>query len=258
MNKKALLLGSVFAALAFAPQAMAEPSQGWYAAFDLGYHWPDDVEMSSSGTASDGNPYEYDFGMDGDVAGFARLGYRLNENWRLELEGGSRTSDIADVAGNPARPLPNSLCSVSSVLPACNAPEGSIQSYTLMANLIYDFMPDATLNPYVGFGIGINRLEMDLSARANSGAGVIGVHDKDSVFAYQWLAGVSWEATDRLNVDVTYRYLNGAEADWESQDTFVFPVEGLSAKYVDHSLSFGLRYAFGEEAAPPPPPPPPP
>jgi opacity protein-like surface antigen len=258
VNKKALMLGSVLAALAFAPQAMAEPDQGWYGAFDLGYHWPDNVEMTTSQPAA--NKYKFDFELEDDIAGFARLGYRLTPNWRLELEAGARAGDIADVKGDPARALPNNLCSIGSVLPACAAPEGSLQATTLMTNLLWDFMPDTTLNPFVGFGIGVANLDLQLAARANTGNRSIGIDDKDQVFAYQWLAGLSWEATERLNVDVTYRYLNTTSADWgpATNTSALFDPQVFSGEYTDHALTFGLRYAFGQEAAPPPPPPPPP
>ncbi|MDP2151304.1 MAG: porin family protein, partial [Parvibaculum sp.] len=247
MNKKALMLGSVLAALAFAPQAMAEPDQGWYGAFDLGYHWPDDFDTKTSEPAT---PYRFDFELEADVAGFARLGYRLTPNWRLELEAGARAGDIEGVTGDPTRPLPNNLCSIASVLPACEAPEGSLQAYTLMGNLIWDFMPDSTLNPFVGFGVGAAKLDFQLAARANDNNMSIGIDDQDTVFAYQWLAGLSWEATERLNVDVTYRYLNTADADFDSVATSgLFEPEVFKGDYVDHSLTFGLRYAFGATAA---------
>jgi hypothetical protein len=106
-------------------------------------------------------------------AGFARLGYRLTPNWRLELEAGARAGDIADVKGDPARALPNNLCSIGSVLPACAAPEGSLQATTLMTNLLWDFMPDTTLNPFVGFGIGVANLDLQLAARANTGRNTV-------------------------------------------------------------------------------------
>jgi opacity protein-like surface antigen len=71
-----LLAGAAMAA-AFAATGAAAQQPGWYGAVDLGYHWPQSFDMTSSNNAANGAPYEWAFNQEDDWAGFARLGYRL-------------------------------------------------------------------------------------------------------------------------------------------------------------------------------------
>ena len=97
---KLQLLASVAAvSLVSAGAASAEPN-GWYGAIDAGYHIIDDINAESSTTGSNWN-YEVNDGW----AAFARLGYRFNPNWRVELEGGYRSGDIGTVRAVSATPV---------------------------------------------------------------------------------------------------------------------------------------------------------
>jgi opacity protein-like surface antigen len=49
-----LLAGAALAAVFAASGASAQV--GWYGAVDLGYHWPDGIEGSSSNNAANGSP----------------------------------------------------------------------------------------------------------------------------------------------------------------------------------------------------------
>ncbi|NBB15727.1 outer membrane beta-barrel protein, partial [Caulobacter sp. SLTY] len=260
MNKKALLLGGVLGALALAPQAMAQ-ERGWYGAFDLGYHWPEGMETSSEGIAVDGSPYKYDFQQEDNLAGFARLGYQFAPNWRVELEGGVRTGDIESITGDPNRlTVPDAVCSPTvPVGPTCSAPQGSVESYTFMANVLYDFFPSSSFRPFVGAGIGVNKVKMDIGGRFNDAPAFGGwrIDDSDTAFAWQFIGGVSFDITQRLTADVTYRYLDGNDLRFSTDYVSTppgMPAPGdIEGQYEDQSLTFGLRYSFAPAAAPPPP-----
>ena len=106
MNRR-LLAGTAGAVLlGLAGPAMADPD-GWYGAVDLGYHTMDDFGTNSEANAPDGGPYNFNWGTEDTWAGFVRLGYRFNPNWRVELEGGYRPGDIESAIGFP-RTLPAS------------------------------------------------------------------------------------------------------------------------------------------------------
>ena len=262
MNKKALLLSGVgaIAALALAPAAMAQES-GWYGAFDLGYHSQKGMETESSGLALDGDRYNYEFETEDNILGFGRLGYQLTPNWRVELEIGARTGDIDAIRGDASRaPLvPSSICGVN--LPLCDDPDGSIKSYTAMFNVLYDFFPNSSVRPFVGAGVGANKVDVDISGRF-SGAAVNGgyaIHDDYTNFAWQLIGGVSFDITDRLTGDLTYRYLGGNDdtlaVETTANPVITPPVGEIKGQYEDQSLTFGLRYSFAQAAPPPPPPP---
>ena len=45
--------------------------------------------------------------------------------------------------------------------PNCGAPTGSVQVWSLMGNVLYDFAPDAAISPFVGAGLGVNQIKVD-------------------------------------------------------------------------------------------------
>jgi len=251
---KLKLLASVAAAGLFAAGAASAEPDGWYGAIDAGYHIIDDINAESSTTGANWN-WEVNDGW----TAFARLGYRFNPNWRAELEGGYRSGDIGSVRAVSGA---QGLCNLTPATGPCHSPEGDITSTTLMANVIYDFgTPEWTLRPFVGLGVGVNRVNVDTVGRLRQTPGVsFAADDSSTKFAAQAIAGLAWAVSDRANIDLTYRYLTG-DANWQSSvaGTGNVPFGEWSGDYdQSHAVTLGLRYAFGAEDAPPPPPPPPP
>ena len=261
-----LLAGAALAAV-FAASGASAQEVGWYGAVDLGYHWPEGIEGDSSNNAANSQPYSWDFNQEEDWAGFARLGYRLSEHWRVELEGGYRPGDIKSVRGGSNNAILG-LCTPGVIRSAsastCGSPSGEIEAWTLMGNVIYDFAPSAVLNPFIGAGVGIAHVKLNTVGQFSNVTGALSatnpaiqnltIDDDDTALAWQILAGVAWRATDRLNVDLTYRYLGGSDLDFASTGSHALQPGVFSGEYRDQSVTVGLRYSF---AAPPPPPPPP-
>jgi opacity protein-like surface antigen len=213
---KLKLLAGVALAAVFTATGVLAQDRGPYVAIDAGYHRPEGIEASASTPT-----YNWTFDAEEDFTGFARLGYRLNPNFRVELEGGYRPGDVESVRGSGTSV---GLCSPgvirSAAAAACGSPNGEIESYTLMANVIYDFFgSEARFRPFIGAGIGINRVNIDVLGQFATVPGVISgtnaqfqnlaIDDEDVTFAYQGLAGLAFQATERLALDVTYRYLMG-------------------------------------------------
>jgi OOP family OmpA-OmpF porin len=257
-----LLAGAALAAV-FAAWGAAAQDTGWYVAADVGYHWPDAFEMTSSGTPK----ASWNFNQKEDWTGFARLGYQFNPHWRVELEGGYRPGDIDSIRGSANQTI-QGLCAPgvirTAASPNCGSPTGNIDSWTLMGNVIYDFMPNSTFDPFFGAGVGINQVKLNnvvgqfstvpgVISASNPAYQNLNINESDTAFAWQLLAGVAWKATDRLKVDVTYRYLGGANLQFASTGSAALQPGNFSGDYKDSSVTVGLRYSF---AAPPPPPPP--
>ena len=245
---KLKLLAGVAAASLFTAGAAAAQSPGWYGAVDAGYQVIDDINLESQTTGVNWN-WEVNDGW----AAFARLGYRFDPNWRVELEGGYRSGDIGTVrrANNN---VPSGLCNITPATGPCYSPDGDFDSVTLMANVIYDFGWESWgVRPFVGLGVGVNRVNGDAVGTLR-GARTTGfaIDDHSTKFAAQALAGLSWQVSDRANLDLTYRYLTG---DVEL-DTSTSGGQGTLVGDYDqsHTVTLGLRYAFGAEEAPPPPP----
>ncbi|MDY6925437.1 MAG: OmpW family outer membrane protein [Pseudomonadota bacterium] len=244
--KVKLFAGVAMAGLFAAGAASADPN-GWYGAIDAGWH------AAGVATAQD-----VDFDVENDWAGFARLGYRFTENWRVELEGGYRPGDIGEVnlGATPAY-----LCNVTPAAGACEIPDGEISSTSLMMNVIYDFgTAESALRPFIGLGAGVNRVNTDfIGTLASNRAIGVGADDSSAKLAAQAIAGLTWAVSDRAMLDLTYRYMVSNmefEAFDSSPAVTVGPFQG---RYEDSSVSLGLRYSFGAEEVeyiPPPPAPP--
>ncbi|MDB5424593.1 MAG: OmpA family protein, partial [Phenylobacterium sp.] len=225
-----LLAGAALAAVFAASGASAQV--GWYGAVDLGYHWPDGIEGTSSNNAANAAPYNWDFNQQKDWAGFARLGYQLTDHWRVELEAGYRSGDIDSVRGGTNQAILG-LCTPgvirTAAAPNCGKPSGDQKVWTLMGNVLYDFLPGSVINPFVGAGVGVNHTSEKVVGQFSNVTGVISaanppiqnltIDDKDTAFAYQLIAGLAWKATDRLNVDLTYRFLDGSDLAFPSTGT---------------------------------------
>src|SRR5579862_4709256 len=143
-----LLAGAAVAAVlaASGTAAVAETylPLGWYGAIDLGYHWPEGIKADSSNLAANGIKTTWRFNQQDDYAVFARLGYQVADHWRVELEAGYRPGNINSVRGGTNQAI-SGLCTSGVVrtaaAPTCGSPDGKIESFTLMGNVIYDFLP---------------------------------------------------------------------------------------------------------------------
>jgi outer membrane protein OmpA-like peptidoglycan-associated protein len=270
--KSRLLAGAAMAAAFAATGASAQVTSGFYGALDLGYHRPEGIETESTLIAPDQRRYDWTFDSEEDFAGFARIGYRLSPQLRVELEGGYRGGDVASVRGAPrGANYPVGLCTPGVIRTAaasnCGDPSGSIEAYTLLANAIYDlnFLEFQRIVPFVGLGVGVTRLNVDVLGQFSNvvPSVVVGavspaiqnltIDDEDMSLAYQGLAGLTFNATERLAIDLTYRYLSGSDLRFESRGSVPTGLQPgiFSGKYEDQSVTIGLRYAFN----PPPPPP---
>jgi OOP family OmpA-OmpF porin len=207
-----LLAGAAMAAVCAASATGAAAQVGWYGAVDLGYHWPESLEATSSGNAANGIPYTWEFNQEKDWAGFARLGYQFTDHWRIELEAGYRTGDMDSIRGGSNQAI-TGLCAPgvtrSATAPGCGSPGGDLRSWTAMGNVLYDFAPDATFSPFLGVGLGVNHSSLRVNGQFSNVTGALTatnpafqnltIDDSDTAFAWQGIAGIAWKATDRLN-----------------------------------------------------------
>jgi opacity protein-like surface antigen len=250
---KLKLLASVAVAGLFAAGAASAEPDGWYGAIDAGYHHIEDglgVESASTGN-------NWKFEINDGWAAFARLGYRFNPNWRVEVEGGYRSGDVGTVRAVSG---PNGVCNVLATTGPCTSPDGDITSTTIMANVIYDFGFEYWgIRPFVGLGAGVNHVDTDVIGRhRNNRTVAFAADDSSNKFAAQAIAGLAWAISDRANIDLTYRYLTG-DAEFATTSSVATFAQGTFEGDYDqsHTVTLGLRYSFGAEELPPPPPPPP-
>jgi opacity protein-like surface antigen len=218
-----LLAGVAAAALsAFGSTASAQTwVNGAYVGADIGYSWSDGVKGTSSANATDGQPYAWTFNREDTPAGYLRLGTRFSPNWRVELEGGYRKGDIETVRGDGARAQPVGLCAPgvrrTTAAPACGDLDGEMRVGSVMANLLFDFMPESRLRPFIGAGVGYvevhNKVYGQLSGVPAGGAPFQNANfdDTDSNWGAQGIIGVSYDLSDHWTMDLTGRYLTSGD-----------------------------------------------
>ena len=110
---------------------------------------------------------------------------------------------------------------------------GQIQQVSVMANVLYDFLPGAVITPYVGAGAGVAFIDKNIQ----------GCNLCSTQFAYQGILGVGWNATPALRVGLEGRYYGTTSPGAYNNNNFM--------------TLLSVSYKFGQpEVAPPPPPPP--
>ena len=260
------------------PQGFDDAGRRWYGSFAIGYNWPQTVNSHSTRPAPDGLPYDWQWQSKSDWSMNGSIGYRLTRHVRAEFEIGYQNSALNSVhaPGGSANGIsilrpsePYGLCATASVPPGCVSPGDAKNNwtwmFTSMANVIFDVLPDERIDPFVGVGAGFAHVQWpSLFAFSNvpgpitatnpasqvlKGAGTFATKDPYGIEA---LAGLSFHATPRVRLDVTYRYyFTPGNLRWNPANTTpgLSSADGLQpgdflGRFQDHSITAGLRYAF--------------
>lgn len=194
----------VFLASAPLAQAAATP----YVSASAGVAFLSDSDMEEGGvTAEEAIEYKTGFAVNGALGldgGMYRLegaiGYQVNE-WD-KLYGIEIPDDI----------------------------DAEVSILSFMANGYLDIeMPTAMVTPYLMAGAGVAHVDFDVPD--------IPELESDTVFAYQFGAGIGFEATPNVIFDVGYRYFATPD---------VSPVDGddIDISIASHNLMAGVRVGF--------------
>ena len=160
-------------------------------------------------------------------AGF-RAGYEWGP-WRFEEEYSYRQNGARDLVGTHF-----TLGGVS----------GDRHTNSIMTNVLYDFTVGFPITPHFGFGVGAVDIFDGLKV---PGIGQL-FNNSTWQFGYQGIAGIRYNLSPTLTLDLDYRYLA------TTQPTFAIPNTNLHYKssYNTNNFVASLIYRF----VPPPPPPP--
>ncbi len=223
MSLKKALLAATMLALPLAAQA--QPVTGLYIGAGAG------INLLQS-TKDRGVEVSTDLGYVGVVS----VGYGFGNGLRLEVEGNYRSNDVDRIDVGRTR--------FSS--------GGSVTSYGLMANALYEFAL-GPVQPYVGVGVGY--IIHDYDIRGRSGTTVRTFSNDDGNFGFQGIVGAAFPiaAVPGLALTAEYRFLGTLGHDLSGTTRVgTGPVTRTTfdADNYNHSLLIGLRYNFGQVAAP--------
>jgi outer membrane protein OmpA-like peptidoglycan-associated protein len=211
---------------------MSGQKQGFYVGAGGGVNLNLDSDLSGTGINTTA---DYDTGW----AGVGSLGYAFGNGFRLELEGGYRDNDVDSFSG-------------------ASSASGDASALSIMGNVLYDFNTGTAFTPYIGAGVGGARIDYD----GFSPVGSTSINDDDTVFAYQGIAGVSYNLSPQAQIFADYRYFATQDPEFNAASGV-----GVDGEYASHTVLVGVRFFFGgpkpkpkpmmKKAEPAPPPPPP-
>lgn len=213
--KKAILTAAILVAAipgVWAQAAEAQTGASNYWSLSAGVLGGSDFDYDIPGGRVD---VETDMGYGATVA----YGRRFSDHWRgeLNLSWARQDIDIVRRTGGP-------------VILIFEDP-GAVESYTLGANLYYDFITDGPYRPYVGGGLGIASLDVDDRV----------IRDSETAWKAQAVAGVAFPASDAMSWFVEGRY----DAYFmDVEDGVGFSNAGSDLRTDSFGLFAGLRFGF--------------
>lgn len=201
--------------------------RGWYVSGNLGGGFAQDEDIEDTTLVIDA----YDLGTTVTMA----AGYHLRPRWRVELEAsywdnGVEVMEFSKDFGE-------------------DQASGSVESLSLMLNVIHQFNPGSTVRPFLGLGGGWIRSSYDISTAGFCRNFVCDpveqradlIDDHGTAVAAQAMVGVDVAITDRLRFSAAYRQLITGTTDMEQVDGSPFNTE---KRYVT-SVTAGVRYTLG-------------
>ncbi len=171
------------------------------------------------------------------------LGYRVNDFVRLDASAEHRA---------PARYLARTSHACGSARCA-DETRASAQSGVLLANAYFEAITWHGLTPFVGAGLGVARHATERVAVAGLGpGGGAGAGDGAARWAFAWtlMAGVAYEPTEGVHVEMGYRYFDAGRAAL-GRVSCASGCAGASQRFAvgAHDVRLGVRFALANGAA---------
>lgn len=224
------------------PEVVPSKFTGWYIRGDVGYGWNKFKEAEyitygpPPGTGILNGELKGAFSIGGGI------GYHVNHYLRSDL-----TLDYmfkSDFHGST-----DGFCTAGLAVVACSSVDTTgYEAWTLLANAYIDLGTYSGFTPYVGGGIGgayVKWHELDNTIPPGFDQSGTTIHEGSSSwrFAYALMAGVSFEATKNVAIDVGYRYkhISGGRMFQFANNTGPGYDKGIHV----HEVRAGVRYKFG-------------
>jgi opacity protein-like surface antigen len=203
---------------------------GWYLRGDIGYKMYQDPSVKFEDSLAGVSFSNENLDDTGDIG--VGVGYRFNKWLRADI-----TADYewpADFHGTTP-------CGCLGT----NIEEGQLSSWTGLLNVYADLGEWHGFSPYVGGGVGFSYLQMDNIRSLNADGTIVNTKDgNDWNFAWALMAGVAYNFTPNLALDVGYRYLNLGSVDSgtvpAASGTGHFKYDDIAA----HEIRVGMRYTM--------------
>lgn len=114
--------------------------------------------------------------------------------------------------------------------------DGSSSLWSAMANAYVDLGTISGVTPYVGAGAGIVYASQSFDLEV-AGVPLLAIDDRQYEFAYSLNAGVAYQVSDNVSLDLGYQFLNVPGLEYVDPDTLTIE-EGTRM----HQVKLGVRY----------------
>jgi opacity protein-like surface antigen len=205
----------VGAAMLLLSATAAQAANGLYIEGNIGGSFPQEVDISGEGLTGEAD-------LKNVLVYGGAVGYRLNE-LRVEANVSYRNPDI------------DSVTISGTTLDGA----GDVGALTGMINAYYDANLGLPVRPFVGAGIGIARVNIDSDPSA-----VLRVDDDDTAFAWNLMAGVSYDVTNQVTVSAGYRYLHIGDLEFNASISGLGSGTLEAKGFASHEVLVGVRYNF--------------
>jgi opacity protein-like surface antigen len=208
--KKNLLI-TFACVLVFFFSAPVYSAEGLYVSGNIGFAVASDSDLTDSTVPGITVNTEFDTGL----AFGAALGYDFNR-FRVEGEISYQKNDI------------DKMSAQGVILDAT----GDAVALSFLINGYYDFINSSAFTPYISAGLGFAQVEFnDLDINS---LGFSGSNDEDTVFAYQIGIGVGYAVTEKVTIDIKYRYFGAENSEYNTTE----------AEFASNNFLFGVRINF--------------
>jgi len=180
------------------------------------------------------------------------IGYQYNSWLRFDATGEYRANSTFH--GLDTFP---SVANVGTT--STNQYTGVKSEWLFLFNTYFDLGTWHSVTPYVGAGIGFDRLTIGNFTDVNINDNALGFSNNNSKWNFAWAlhAGLAYKVTPNFTIELAYRYVNlgnGATKDLIAPDGTNPQVNPILFKHVDsHDLKLGVRWLFADTFIPEPP-----
>lgn len=228
-----------------APERVPHKMSGWYIRGDVGYAFTNEYEGAVYSTNTGSNTLSGD--LDGSFSVGGGIGYQINSYLRTDLtvDYDFGSDFTGSTTGTCAAPLTGTCTSTDL---------SAYTAWNLLANVYVDLGTYIGITPYIGAGFGGSYVTWDdLRNTECDGGGTCNptiIHEgsSDWRFAYAVMAGLSYNFSKKLTVDLGYRYKRIQGGHHFGNVGGVGP--GYDDGITSHEVRAGLRYKFGAKHYP--------
>jgi opacity protein-like surface antigen len=195
---------------------VAEEFSGWYLRGDVGVGRQNfDTFAFTQTNVATGGAFPASFRIDQkdikDTSFFgAGIGYQFNSWFRIDVTGEYRASSKIKALGSYTEFCPAGRC--------FDLYDGDHQASVFLANAYVDLGTWWCLTPFVGAGVGVARHTVTALTDTGfvGGGSAVGFADAERTtnsFAWAVHAGLAYNVTNNVKIELAYRYLNMGDAD---------------------------------------------